>query len=196
MGAALAAGAVESEALPPPLTPRGAALRKLRALREQRDSFAGKVAEAEARPVGKRSAAAEDALHLAKQGARTAGRIVEAAEVEYFYLFGERPPDEIRTCRECGEPGGLADFPVRTDTGRPRPECRDCRNVRQRGTYQRHGAQRRAEQKARRDQRDPEERREYAREYYRRNRDRLRPMYTAHARESRKRRKAEQVAAE
>lgn len=33
----------------------------------------------------------------------------------------------MRTCRKCGVEKDLSEFPVRSDTGKHRSECRDCR---------------------------------------------------------------------
>lgn len=170
------------------LSPQTAALRRIIELREQRDRYAAQVAAAEAAavqaraaaPLGQRTASrsaaidrAADEAHRLSVSARTATRIVEEAEADYGYLFGE-PVPELKVCAACNQPKPIDAFPVHSTTGNPRGYCRACWNARQRADYHQNRETRRA----------------YLRDHFHKHYDRLRPRYTAQARARRQRLKA------
>lgn len=180
--------------MPRLLSPQTAALRRIVELRLQRARFEARVTDAETRlaaaPTGQRRAAFEDQLHLARQGLRQAARIVDEAETAYVDLFDALPGGKI--CEDCGEAVPLSEFPIRSDSGKPRPICHPCFKARQRASWRRHREQRLADLKAYAAKRDVESRRQYQRDYYYRNHDRVRPYLTQKARDYR--RKKQQTA--
>lgn len=62
-----------------------------------------------------------------------------------------------KPCKDCGEPTPVDAFPIRPDTGKPRPCYQACHVARERESHQRTRPKRLTEMAAYRDQRDPDE---------------------------------------